>query len=88
MDVADRPDTNHVRQSDARADALVRRLAREKGLGLTDTVKLAGREALDRVRRAIPLRERIAALRAEAPARPPTGLEADKAVFDDLSGEA
>ena len=76
----------HIR--DPETDALVRRLAREKGLGLTDTVKLAVREELDRMRRAIPLRERIAALRAAAPARPPTGLEADKAFFDDLSGDA
>jgi antitoxin VapB len=76
----------HIR--DPETDALVRRLAREKGRGLTDTVKLAVREALDRVGRAIPLRDRIAALRADAPARPPTGLEAGKAFFDDLSGEA
>ena len=76
----------HIR--DPETDALVRRLAQEKGLGLTDTVKLAVREELDRVRRAIPLRERIAALRADAPARPPTGLGADKAFFDDLSGDA
>ena len=76
----------HIR--DPETDALVRRLARETGLGLTEAVKLAVREALDRVTRAIPLRERIAALRAEAPARSPTGLEADKAFFDDLSGEA
>ena len=75
----------HIR--DPETDALVRRLARRKGLGLTDTVRLAVSEVLEREARAVPLRERIAALRTEAPARPFTGLEADKAFFDDLSGE-
>jgi antitoxin VapB len=45
------------------------------------------RDVLERDDQAKPLRDRIAALRAERPARPSTGLEADKAFFDDLSGE-
>jgi antitoxin VapB len=42
---------------------------------------------LDRIREAIPLRERIAAWRKEHPMPPPTGQAADKAFFDDLSDE-
>lgn len=34
-----------------------------------------------------PLRERIAAWRKEHPMPPPTGQKADKALFDELSGE-
>ena len=36
---------------------------------------------------AVPLRERLAASRAEYPLPPPTGEKADKAFFDALSGE-
>lgn len=75
----------HVR--DPETDTLVRQLARLKGLGLTETVKLAVREELTREAQAIPLRDKIAALRAEVMAHPATGLEADKAFFDDLSGQ-
>jgi antitoxin VapB len=65
---------------------MVRRLARLKGLGLTETVKLAVGLELRRETEAAPLRDRIAPLRDEILAREPTGLEADKAFFDDLSG--
>lgn len=75
----------HVR--DPETDALVRRLAADHGVGLTEAVKLAVRGQLQREGQAIPLRDRIAALRAEATRRPSTGFEADKAFFDDLSGE-
>ncbi len=75
----------HVR--DIETDALVRQLARIKGLGLTETIKWAVRRELTLEAEATPLRERIAALRAEVLRRPATGLEADKAFYDDLSGE-
>jgi antitoxin VapB len=77
----------HVR--DPETDTLVRRVARQKGLGLTETIKLVMRGELDREAQVTPLRERIAALRAEAQARPRTGPrgDVDKAFFDDLSGE-
>lgn len=75
----------HVR--DPETDALVRQLARQRRIGLTDAIKLAVRQELEREAESIPLRDRISTLRAEVLARPPTGQEADKAFFDDLSGE-
>jgi antitoxin VapB len=74
----------HVR--DPRADALVRQLAKKHGIGLTDAIKLAVAEQLRREEAAVPLADRIALLRAQVLRRPPTGLEADKAFYDDLSG--
>ena len=75
----------HVRDSET--DSLVRQLARIKGLGLTEAIKQAVRRELTLEAEATPLRNRIAALRAEVLGRPATGLEADKAFYDDLSGE-
>ena len=75
----------HVR--DLETDTLVRELADKHGIGLTEAVKMAVRSQLRREQEAIPLRDRIAVLRREVLKRPPTGLEADKAFFDDLSGE-
>jgi len=76
----------HVR--DRETDELVRELAGKRGIGLTEAVKLAVRHELQRDREAVPLPARLAALRAEILKRRATGLEADKAFFDDLSGEA
>lgn len=75
----------HVR--DPETDTLVRELARKRRIGLTEAVKLAVRDVLRREEQAIPLPARIATLRAEVLRRPATGLEADKAFFDDLSGD-
>ncbi|WP_395708208.1 type II toxin-antitoxin system VapB family antitoxin [Reyranella sp.] len=75
----------HVR--DAETDALVRELAAKHKIGLTEAVRMAVRNELQREQEAVPLKVRIAALRAEVLKRPATGLEADKAFFDDLSGE-
>lgn len=74
----------HVR--DAEADALVRELARAKGIGLTDAVKLAVRNELKRAAEATPLRERLRRIAAPLAEYPSTGLMADKSFFDDLSG--
>ncbi len=71
----------HVRDSET--DTLVRALAAKYGIGLTEAVKLAVRHELQRE----PLPARLAALRAEVLKRPATGLHADKAFFDELSGE-
>jgi antitoxin VapB len=67
---------------------LVGELAKLRGLSKQAAVKLAVKAELDRASDAIPLRERFAALRAAHPLPPPTGDVADKAFFDDLSGEA
>jgi antitoxin VapB len=76
----------HVR--DPETDSLVRELALKRGVGLTEAIKLAATEALqreaqDRARRL----ERMRAIVDEIATWPKTGLKADKAFFDDLSGD-
>ncbi len=73
-------------KDDATAE-LVAQLARKRGVSKQDAVRLAVQAELDRIREAIPLRERIAEWRKEHPMPPPTGQAADKAFFDDLSDE-
>jgi len=68
-----------IHVSNSEVDALVREFARERGLTITAAVKLAAREAL-RLRRINEIQEEIARL-------PDTGLKADKAFFDELSGD-
>jgi antitoxin VapB len=75
----------HVR--DKETDALVRTLAGRHRIGLTEAIRRAVSHELRREEEAIPLKDRIAALRAEISRRPATGLAADKAFFDDLSGD-
>jgi antitoxin VapB len=75
----------HVR--DRQTDELVRELARKRQVGLTDAIKLAVAAELRRDIHATPALERIRALRAEVARRKPTGLKADKAFFDELSGD-
>lgn len=75
----------HVR--DQETDRLVRMLASKRRIGLTEAVKLAVSHELRREDEAVPLQARIADLRAEVMKRPPTGQEADKAFYDDLSGD-
>jgi antitoxin VapB len=72
---------------DPTTDKLVRALAKRKGVGLTDAIRLAVAAELDRLDRASPLRERIAAISREIVAHGPTGKRADKAFFDELSGD-
>ena len=76
----------HVR--DIRTDRLVRELASKRGVGLTEAVRLAVQHELERDRDAVPLRTQLGALRAQILKRPATGQKADKAFFDDLSGES
>ncbi len=73
-------------RDNATAD-LVAQLARMRGLTKQDAVKMAVKAEIARIEAAIPLRERLARLRAEHPLPPPTGKQADKAFFDALSGE-
>jgi antitoxin VapB len=73
-------------KDDATAE-LVARLARLRGISKQDAVKLAVRAELDRAADRVPLRERFAALRAEHPLPRRTGKKADKAFFDELSGD-
>jgi antitoxin VapB len=76
----------HVR--DPETDALVRELADKTKLGITDAVKLAATEALKA--REITREEKLARMRVisdRVSSLPRTGLKADKAFFDDLSGD-
>lgn len=72
-------------KDDATAE-FVAQLAKLRGVSKQDAVKLAVRAELDRMERAIPLRDRLAALRAAHPLPPRTGEAADKGFFDELSG--
>ncbi len=74
----------HVR--DPETDTLVRQLAREKGCGLTDAVKLAVGNELKRADTRTML-DKIKELQEEVAAWPKSGLKADKAFYDRLSGE-
>lgn len=73
----------HIR--DAETDRLVRLLAERKGVPLTEAVKVAVRNELERDERQPGLWERLKPLHARVAARPSTGLEADKAFFDALN---
>jgi antitoxin VapB len=72
---------------DELTDRLVRKLAKRKGLGLTEAVRMAVENELRREDEAVPLRERLRPLQDRIAARPATGLEADKAFYDELSGD-
>jgi antitoxin VapB len=72
---------------DSTTDEPVRALAKRKGVGLTDAIRLAVSAELDRLDRTSPLRARIAAIRREIVAHEPTGECPDKAFFDELSGD-
>jgi len=67
---------------DAKATDAVRRLARARKLTLTDAVRLACQEALERDERARPIAERLADLHARVRSAPRTGRKADKPFFD------
>jgi len=69
------------------ADAAVRRLARLKNKSLTQTIQDAVETELQRVESEWPLAERLKAIARRYRAFPLTGLAADKAYFDDLSGD-
>jgi antitoxin VapB len=66
---------------------LVTQLAKQRGITKQDAVKLAVQAELERADKAVPLRDRFAALRAAHPLPPATGQAADKAFFDELSGD-
>ena len=65
---------------------LAEKLAVRKHLNKTEAVKVALENELRRIEEALPLRERLRPLQQRVLARPATGLEADKAFYDELSG--
>jgi antitoxin VapB len=75
----------HIR--DPETDRLARELAAKRGIGLTEAVREAVRRELEREERKLSLWERTADIRARIASAPDTGLKADKAFYDWLSGE-
>jgi len=75
----------HIR--DAEADRAVRELAARKGVSLTDAVKEAAQNELRLMDQDVPFLERIRDIQRQAAAYPRTGLKADKAFYDELSGD-
>jgi antitoxin VapB len=66
---------------------LVAQFAKLRGVSKQDAVKIAVQAELDRAGETIALRDRFAALRQAYPLPTVTGEAADKAFFDELSGE-
>lgn len=66
---------------------LVAKLAAQRGTTKQEAVRQAVVTALGYQDETVPMRERIARWRAANPLPPATGLKADKAFFDELSGE-
>ena len=67
---------------------LAETLAERLHVTKTEAVRHALESELRRLDAAVPLRERLRPLQARIAARPATGLEADKAFFGSLSGDA
>jgi antitoxin VapB len=67
--------------------ALVAELARRRGTTKQEAVKRAVQSDLDSDPAPMSFMDRLRKLWAENPMPPPTGKNADKAFFDDLSGE-
>jgi len=65
---------------------LAEKLAGRQRMNKTDAVRTALEHELQRLDEAVPLRERLRPLQDRVMSRPPTGLEADKSFFDELSG--
>jgi antitoxin VapB len=81
----------HVR--DAETDRVVRELARRKGTTLTETIREAAAKELEAIvaaeaaRPRQSVREAIAEIQERVAKYPRTGLKADKAFYDWLSGD-
>jgi antitoxin VapB len=65
---------------------LAEKLAARRRVTKTEAVKQALRNELRRIDEAAPLWERLAPLRQKIAGLPDTGLEVDKAFFDEVSG--
>ena len=72
---------------DPATDKAVRLLAKLKGKTLTETIREAVEKALEQEMRPLTLRERLKPIQDRFARLPKSGLEADKAFFDELSGD-
>ncbi len=66
---------------------LAAKLAARKHISKIEAVKFALENELRRLDQDLPLRERLRPLQERVLARPATGLEANKAFYDGLSGD-
>ncbi len=73
---------------DETVNQLAEKLAARRRTNKTEAVKTALVNELRRLNEATPLRERLRPLQNRVLRRPATGLEADKAFYDELSGNA
>ena len=67
---------------------LAERLAARRQVSKTAAVRIALQNELRRLDEAVPLRDRVRLLQERVLRRPATGMEADKAFYDELSGNA
>ena len=67
---------------------LAEQLAARKQISKTDAVRIALENELRRLDEVVPLRDRLRPLQRRVLSRSATGLEADKAFYDELSGNA
>jgi len=72
---------------DPATDRAVRRLAKLKGKTLTETIREAVEKEFTTLDRMKPLRERLRPLQERVAKIPRTGKAADKAFYDELSGD-
>jgi antitoxin VapB len=72
---------------DARTDRIIRELARAKGKPILNSIREACENELRRERAKTPLWQRLQPLVRRVASAPKTGACADKAFFDDLSGD-
>ena len=75
----------HVR--DPKTDAMVRELARKRGIGLTEAIKQAVEAELRQADSDPDFMQQVRRIQDEIASHGRTGLVADKAFFDDLSGQ-
>jgi antitoxin VapB len=68
-------------------NALAGQVAKRRHVTKTEAVKIALENELRRLDEKIPLRERLRPLQERVRSWPRTGLKADKAFYDDLSGD-
>jgi antitoxin VapB len=73
--------------SDEDVIRMAAKLAALTGLTETEAIKRALQNELRPFDNTLPLRERIRPIQERIAAYPPTGLPADKAFFDELSGD-
>ena len=66
---------------------LAEKLAAQKRVNKTEAVRIALENELRRTSEALPLWDRLKPLRERVATYPDSGLAADKAFFDDLSGD-